>query len=659
MEPRPRPSPHALLWKENPRRAILGITFGICLIASSCAEPSDAPAQMRGVVANDNRIPAGELRDGVLTLRLDAREGVWHPQGEEGPGFEIDAFGEEGGPLQSPAPLIRVPAGTEVVAIVRNTLGRPLSLRGMHDRPGTADSFDVAAGETREVRFRLDAPGTYFYWGRTRDGPAGDRDGVGRFEDGQLAGAIVVDPPGAATDDRVLMISFWRDHRDHDAGVRPFRQTWLVNGQSWPFTDPLDAVVGDSLRLRVIASVGRHPMHLHGFYYRVDARGDALQDTIYTSAQQRLAVTEHMTAGTTMAISWLPKREGHWLFHCHRIDHMSGEQHMLDPEMIVTGEDGVYPEAEARAHERLHADAYQGMAGLLTPILVRDPEGRGLHEDPDVERRRLRVFANEREGYFGDKSAFAYILQEGPEPPAPDSILIPGTPIVLTRDEPVEVTVHNRVSVPITVHWHGLELDSYYDGVAGWSGVGSRLNPAIMPRDSFIVRFTPDRAGTFIYHTHMEEAAQLSAGLYAPLIVLEPGETYDADADRIFLVGWGGPGEDAPPFFNGSADPPPVDLRAGGTYRFRFINITPHSQQNVRLLDGAVPVRWRRLGKDGADLPPHQAIEVVAEQDVDAGETYDFEVTPSSPGELTLEVTTSHQLFGQPPFVMHVPVRIR
>ena len=56
------------------------------------------------VVPNDNRTPAGELRDGVLTVRLEARKGLWHPQGAGGPGFEIEAFGEAGGPLQSPGP---------------------------------------------------------------------------------------------------------------------------------------------------------------------------------------------------------------------------------------------------------------------------------------------------------------------------------------------------------------------------------------------------------------------------------------------------------------------------------------------------------------------------------------------------------------------------
>ncbi len=636
--------------------ARLLVALTTVLLALAAPVRPHLAAQEARVLANDNRTAAGELRDGVLTLRLDARKGSFHPQGPDGPGFEVEAFGEVGGPLQNPGPLIRVPAGTEVHATVINSLDRALLVRGLHDRGGAvADPMDVPPGETQEVRFRLTEPGTYYYWGRT----SGNRNGLGVFEDGQLKGAIVVDPPEATADDEVLFIGLWVNRDDVEAQAEHVRHTFLINGLSWPFTEPMDAVVGDSVHVRVInATPASHPMHLHGFYYRVDARGDAQLDTVYTTAQQRLAVTENMSGGTTLALSWLPKRPGHWLFHCHFIDHISPEQHILeDPSEIVHGEDGAYPGAESKKHEQLHEHAYQGMAGLMMGVLVRDPEGKGLVEDPNAERRQLRIFANARRGYFGDEPGFGYILQEGPEPPAMDSVRIPGTPIVLTRDEPVEVTVHNRTPVPITVHWHGIELDSYYDGIAGWSGAGSRLTPAIAASDSFVVRFTPDRAGTFIYHTHMEESSQLSSGLYAPLIVLEPGEEYDPDTDRIFIMGWGGPGEDAPPFLNGSAAPPPLDLEVGKSYRLRFINITPSNNQNIRLLDGEELSTWRRYGKDGADLPPHQAVRVPSEQYLGAGETYDFEISPDRPQDLVLEVTTSVRRRENP--VMKVPIRIR
>ena len=35
------------------------------------------------------------------------------------------------------------------------------------------------------------------------------------------------------------------------------------------------------------------------------------------------------------------------------------------------------------------------------------------------------------------------------------------------RGQPTSIIVINRTAEPSQVHWHGLEIDSYYDGVAG------------------------------------------------------------------------------------------------------------------------------------------------------------------------------------------------
>lgn len=72
--------------------AVLGLCPPLPLHAQS-------PAR---VLANDNRAPAGELRAGVLTLRLETAPGVWYPEGEFGPGFMIDAFAEAGRAPSSP-----------------------------------------------------------------------------------------------------------------------------------------------------------------------------------------------------------------------------------------------------------------------------------------------------------------------------------------------------------------------------------------------------------------------------------------------------------------------------------------------------------------------------------------------------------------------------
>src|SRR5215475_8678493 len=86
---------------------------------------------------NDNRRPAGVLKDGVLTIKLEAREGVWYPETPLNPGMAVYAFAEEGKPPQMPGPLIRVPEGTEINLAIRNTIdSQSLNFHGFHTRPG-------------------------------------------------------------------------------------------------------------------------------------------------------------------------------------------------------------------------------------------------------------------------------------------------------------------------------------------------------------------------------------------------------------------------------------------------------------------------------------------------------------------------------------------
>ena len=133
----------------------------VCLIASWGADPLSAQA-LEPIVANDNRVPGGELRNGVLTLRLELRRGVWHPEGEDGEAIPVYAFSEAGEPLQVPGPLVRVPEGTLVEVSVHNTLAVPATLHGLHERPGDAgDVVTVDAGATHELRFVAGDPRTY------------------------------------------------------------------------------------------------------------------------------------------------------------------------------------------------------------------------------------------------------------------------------------------------------------------------------------------------------------------------------------------------------------------------------------------------------------------------------------------------------------------
>jgi FtsP/CotA-like multicopper oxidase with cupredoxin domain len=132
---------------------------------------------------------------------------------------------------------------------------------------------------------------------------------------------------------------------------------------------------------------------------------------------------------------------------------------------------------------------------------------------------------------------------------------------------------------------------------------------------------------------------QLTTGLYGPLIVLEPGEKYDPEHDRVFVVSSAGANVlDDPMLLNGVTKPVPQILRAGEKYRFRFINITPSRDGVVfSLLNGDKAASWLPISKDGADLPQFYRKACEAKQMFGPGETYDYEFRPEKAGKLVLQ----------------------
>lgn len=215
-----------------------------------------------------------------------------------------------------------------------------------------------------------------------------------------------------------------------------------------------------------------------------------------------------------------------------------------------------------------------------------------------------------------------------------------GPPIILTRGQPAEIEVKNQSTHDTSIHWHGMELESYYDGVAGWTGSGQQITPAVAPGTSFVARMTPPRAGTFIYHSHSHDVTQLVNGVYGPLIVLEPGQKYDPEHDKTFVFALG---RYSPLgtmlLMNGTPEPYPVRLQTGVPYRLRLINITDNiSGLRVRLVNNDAPVQWKVVAKDGADLPPAQLKSSVADMVISVGETYDVEYQADHPGTADLQI---------------------
>jgi FtsP/CotA-like multicopper oxidase with cupredoxin domain len=340
--------------------ALLFISFGSAR-AQQMTGSKALPATLPRIEANPNLVPAGELRNGTLTLRLEIREGEWYPEADTGPGVVVQAFTEEGRALQIPSPLIRVPAGTELRVTVRNALDKAAArVYGLHARPGnTKDPLEIPAGESREARFMVTAPGTYHYWATTMNRPLALRGGV----DSQLSGALIVDKPGEAVADRVFVMGIWVN-RPPPGSTQVGRQFPVINGKSWPYTERFTFDAGTTVRWRWInTSFFDHPMHLHGAYFRVESEGDGAVDLALPPDKRRLVVTDRIPVGGTRSIALLPEREGRWLFHCHLLVHMSSEYRYLAP-----GYPGDFLPAEGVHHAALDST---GMAGMVLGLTVR------------------------------------------------------------------------------------------------------------------------------------------------------------------------------------------------------------------------------------------------------------------------------------------------
>jgi FtsP/CotA-like multicopper oxidase with cupredoxin domain len=411
-----------------------------------------------------------------------------------------------------------------------------------------------------------------------------------------------------------------------------YRNALAINGRSWPYTERIHATVGDTIRWRLINATWRpHPMHLHGFYYSIDASGDGLRDSLYRREDRRLVVTEDMRPFETRSVSWSPDRPGNWLFHCHIGFHVVPDTR-LDP-----------PAADS--HDRMAHDPGVHMAGLVLGITV-DP--RELAALPAVVGRRERLFIQEGARHRLAPRTMAFVLQRGAVP-EPDSIEVPSSLLLLTRGQSTDMVITNRLKEPSAIHWHGIELGSYSDGVAGWSGAGTALAPSIQPGDSFVAHLILPRAGTFIYHTHMNDLEQLTSGLFGAIVVLEPGKPFDPTTDHVYVAGWDGPADPPDVVVNGDTTAKPLSMRAGVDQRFRLVNISPAASLQFAIYRDTSVVTWRALAKDGADLPLSQATTRPARQFVQVGETYDFTFR-ADPGEYRLVAIlrgTTKQVFRQ------------
>lgn len=224
---------------------------------------------------------------------------------------------------------------------------------------------------------------------------------------------------------------------------------------------------------------------------------------------------------------------------------------------------------------------------------------------------------------------------------------VPGPVIRVTQGDTVRIVLRNELTVPTTIHWHGLEVPNAMDGVPGVT------QDAIAPGRESTYEFSVNQAGTFMYDSHYE-ASQAARGLGGVFIV-EPkgGDPVPADVDvPLVLQEWGVnpatgeplgdmpgmPGMATTNFFtiNGKAFPAtePIRVKRRQRVRLRLVNFASEVPHPIHLHGQPFQV----VAKDG--YPWDGPTEVT--QAVGAGETYEVVFTASNPGTWMLHCHVPH-----------------
>jgi FtsP/CotA-like multicopper oxidase with cupredoxin domain len=107
----------------------------------------------------------------------------------------------------------------------------------------------------------------------------------------------------------------------------------------------------------------------------------------------------------------------------------------------------------------------------------------------------------------------------------------PGPTIEVVEGDRVRIFVTNKLPEVTSIHWHGQFLPNGMDGVAGLN------QPAIAPGKTFVYEFVARYAGTFMYHPHADEMAQIGMGMMG-FWVTHPKDPrqHAVDRDFVFLL---------------------------------------------------------------------------------------------------------------------------
>jgi ZIP family zinc transporter len=197
--------------------------------------------------------------------------------------------------------------------------------------------------------------------------------------------------------------------------------------------------------------------------------------------------------------------------------------------------------------------------------------------------------------------------------------VVPGPALVVRQGDTLALDYTNDGPMPDSIHMHGV-----HDIPVAMDGVGGISQPLVPPGGHFVYRFVADQPGTFIYHTHDDEA-MLDSGLYGAIIV-EPttplaNERGLAHDFLEMISSWQiQSGAENQFTLNGKEYPSTraLDVRKGERFRIRWINISgeefhtmhTHGHYQQVIARDAAPVDYRDV-QDTVLVAPGQRVDVV------------------------------------------------
>jgi cytochrome c-type biogenesis protein len=313
------------------------------------------------------------MKDGVKEFRLTVDEFQW----EYEPGRYIHAWGYN---EQIPGPTIRVSEGDEVRVVVKNNLpneGTSVHWHGQHLGEGnwTSDGVPgltqeaIQPGEEFVYNFDALSTGTRWYHSHGKSHIT-----VAQQVDMGLSGVFVTEPniPNVDFDrEYVLLLDEWdilpggvnpavgHVHGAATPGAVPEFNTFTINGQIFPYIDPIKVKEGEKALIRIVngGTSAFHPMHTHGHDFELVALDG--NPVPRSSIQERNVYTIH--PGETADFLLTANNPGNWLFHCHHAHHAAAGMIML---------------VEYEGFEGPTTDDLRKMVAEAIDI-------RGIHEMPD------------------------------------------------------------------------------------------------------------------------------------------------------------------------------------------------------------------------------------------------------------------------------------